>query len=336
MNSNQQIVISQHGAPEVLELMAQTSREPKPGEVKVKVVAAGVAYADVMAQRGGYPIAPKPPFTPGYDFAGVVEQVGEGVSGFAKGDHVLGLNPVMGCYAQQLCISAQYLVPYPSHLPPEKVCSLVLNYLTAYCLLHKKTQMKAGQTLLVHSAAGGVGSALLQLAALAGIKVFGTASAGKLELVRKLGATPIDYQKADFVEEIREQCPLGVDVAVDPFGGDNLRRSYQSVRRGGQLVSYGFAGKHFGGLKPMLSGLAQLTWLRLLPDGRKVDFCALPAEAKKDPLWYRQALAELIDLLVEGKIDPIIGEVVPLQEASKAHTLIERGAVTGKVILQCA
>lgn len=329
------IVIRIHGGPEVLEVCQGDVPEPQAGEVRVRVLAAGVGYSDVMAQRGGYPLAPKPPFTPGYDFAGIVDKAGPNVTGFESGQYVVALNPFFGCYSEYVCIPSEFLVPFGRNLDPSEVCSLVLNYLTALCILHRKAAVKPGQTVLVHAAAGGVGTALVQLSTLQGVNVLGTASSEKHELVENLGAIPIDYKKADFVEVVRSMHPEGIDAAFDPFGGDNLRRSYRVVRRGGCVVSFGFAGNHFGGLAPMVLGVVQVAALNLFPDGKRVRLCALPAEAKKNTRWYRQALVALIGMLEEGKIKPVVGARIPLDEASRAHELLESGKTSGKIILQC-
>ena len=335
MTTNLQVIIKRHGGPEVLETIESKLPEPKPDEARVRISAAGVGYSDVMAQRGGYPLAPKPPFTPGYDLAGTLDKVGDKVQGFKHGDTVVALNPAFGCYAQYVCLPAKFLVPYPTHLDPAKVCSLVLNYLTAYCILHKKAHIQPGQTVLVHSAAGGVGTALTQLAILAGANVYGTASQQKHQIVRDLGATPIDYKSCDFTEVVKAAHPQGIDAAFDPIGGAHLFRSYRVVRHGGTVVSYGFAGDSFGGLLPMILGVAQLGLLKLIPDGKRVYLCALPGEAKQHVSWYRDALTNLVSLLEEGKIDPLVGKAISLSEAHRAHELLESGKVSGKIILQC-
>ena len=330
------VVVTRHGGPEVLQLCREELPEPAANEVLVRVLMAGVGYADIMAQRGGYPLAPRPPFTPGYDFAGVVEKAGNDVKDYREGDHVAGLNPYFGCYSSHVCVPRDFLVPFPENLDPAEVCSLVLNYLAAYCILHKKAKLQGGETVLVHSAAGGVGSALVQLATLEGAVVFGTASLQKHDLVRGLGAVPIDYQSRDFLEILLGIHPQGIDAAFDPFGGDVLRRSYRVVKRGGRVVSYGFAGSSFGGLLPMVLGVTQLAFMKLIPDGKKVYLCALPGEVKKHPHWYRQALSALIRLLESGKIKPVIGAIYSLDEAAKAHELLESGRAEGKILLRCS
>lgn len=193
--------------------------EPKPGQVRVRVLAAGVGYSDVMAQRGGYPLAPRMPFTPGYDFAGIVDQLGQGTTGVIKGQYVAALNPEFGSYAEYVCVRPEILVPVPEKLEPAEVASLVLNYLTAHCMLYRTAKLLEGQTALVHAAAGGVGTALLQLGRLLNLKMYGTASSGKHATVREFGGIPIDYRKEDFLAKILSEIPSGVDAAFDPFGG---------------------------------------------------------------------------------------------------------------------
>lgn len=329
------IIIRKHGSPEVLETVEENIPEPQKGEVRVRVLAAGVGYSDVMAQRGGYPLAPRRPFTPGYDFTGIVDKVGKSVVGFSVGQHVAALNPGFGCYAEYLCVRPNLLVPFSSSLDPVEVCSLILNYLTAYSVAHKKGHITAGQSVLVHSAAGGVGSALVQLCNLAGVQVYGTASSAKHTLLREWGAYPIDYKTQDFLKVVRANKPEGLDAAFDPIGGMHLIQSYRAVKSGGRVVSYGFAGSQFGGLLPMAAGVVELAALNAFPDGKCVSLCALPSEMKRDNHGYKQTLNLLIDLLATSKIKPLIGAKFPLREANKAHALLESGQVSGKIILQC-
>lgn len=310
--------------------------EPKPGQVRVRVLAAGVGYSDVMAQRGGYPLAPRMPFTPGYDFAGIVDQLGQGTTGVIKGQYVAALNPEFGSYAEYVCVRPEILVPVPEKLEPAEVASLVLNYLTAHCMLYRTAKLLEGQTALVHAAAGGVGTALLQLGRLLNLKMYGTASSGKHATVREFGGIPIDYRKEDFLAKILSEIPSGVDAAFDPFGGSNLRRSYRAVKKGGSVVCYGFAGDNFGGLGRMIAGVMQMYFLNMWPDGKRVRLCAVPGEAKKDNVWYRETLGGLLKMLSAGTIRPVIGAKVPLIEASRAHRLVEQSSVVGKVVLLCS
>jgi len=335
MKNYKRIVINGQGSTDVLETVEEPIPEPLAGDVRVKVLAAGVGYSDVMAQHGGYPLAPKVPFTPGYDFVGVVDRVSSTTSGVDEGQYVAALNPEFGSYAQYVCLPPKMLVPVPSDLEPTEVVSLILNYLTAHCILHSKGQVKNGETVLIHAAAGGVGTALLQLGKLSNLTMYGTASANKLSTIEEHGGIPIDYKSQDFLQYLRREVPGGIDAAFDPIGGDNLSRSYRAIRKGGRVVSYGFAGEKFGGLKLMVLGALKVALLNCRPDGKRVKLCATPGEVKKNNAWYRETLAELIDMLSAGKIKPVVGAQIPLLEVKRAHQLIEQGGVTGKVVLVC-
>lgn len=333
MNTYKRVLITGHGGTEVLKIVEETLPEPTAGQVRVKVLAAGVGYSDIMAQHGGYPLAPKIPFTPGYDFVGLVDKPGQGVTAVSPGQRVAALNPQLGSYAEYVVVPAELLVPVPEGLDAAEVVSLTLNYLTAHCILHKKARLQGGETVLVHAAAGGVGTALLQLGKLLNLKMYGTASAGKHGIVQALGATPIDYRSQDFVEFVRRANPAGIDAAFDPMGGANLRRSYKAVRKGGRVICYGFAGDNFGGLLPMITGVLQMAFLNALPDGKRVYLCATPGEVKKDNAWYRETLMELLNLLSAGKIQPIVGARVPLSDVKHAHELLELNKISGKLVL---
>ncbi|MDN3554182.1 medium chain dehydrogenase/reductase family protein [Halomonas almeriensis] len=335
MSHYQRVVITGHGGVDVLDTVQEAIPQPGGGEVCVRVLAAGVGYADVMAQHGGYPLAPGVPFTPGYDLVGIVEQVGGDVVGIETGQYVAALNPEFGCYAEYACVPHELLVPVPDELDPVEAVSLILNYLTAHALLHEKGQLHHGETVLIHAAAGGVGTALLQLGGLLDLTMYGTASARKHVTVRENGGIPIDYQNQDFVEAVRRDIPGGVDAAFDPFGGPNLRRSYKAVRKSGRVISYGFAGERFGGMKQMVLGMLQMAALNSWPDGKRVTLCATPGEVKKDSSWYRETLAELFAMLASGKVKPVIGARVPLADVQRAHRMVEKGEVSGKVVLVC-
>jgi len=335
MKKYKRIVLESHGSTDVFKTVEEDIPEPKPGEVRVRVLAAGVGFADVMAQHGGYPLAPKLPYTPGYDFAGIVDQLGEGVTGIMEGQHAAALNPEFGCYAEYICLRPELLVPVPEELDPAEVVSLILNYLTAHCILHKKGHLRQKEAVLIHAAGGGVGTALLQLGKLLNLQMYGTASVRKHDIVREFGGIPIDYQNQDFLAFIHKEHPGGVDAAFDPFGGANLRRSYQAVRKRGRVISYGFAGDRFGGLGRMIMGVLQMSLLNIRPDGKRVRLCATPGEVKKDNAWYRETLSELIAMLCSGEIQPVIGARVPLAEVQRAHRLIAESSVSGKVVLLC-
>jgi NADPH:quinone reductase-like Zn-dependent oxidoreductase len=331
--SSIKIVINQYGPPHVLEVIEDTPKQPGPNDVRIRVRAAGVGFSDIMAQHGGYPLAPRRPFTPGYDLAGVVEECGSHVTALSVGQNVVALNPDLGCYAGSVTINASYAVPTPQDLDPTMAVALVLNYLTAYAILHRIARVKPGQSILIHSAAGGVGTAVVQLSRLAGLKIFGTASPSKHELLRSYGVTPIDYRSEDFLLRIRQETGAGVDIAVDPFGGSHLLRSYRSIKPGGQVVAHAFSSSKYGGILPMILGVMETGILTILPFGRRVHLCALPHTVKTDQSWYRATMNELLSLYQDGKISPIVCERVPLREAHRAHELVESGSVSGKVVL---
>ena len=332
VKKHRRVVLTGNGSTENLTVVEEAIPEPGPNEVRIRVLAAGVAYSDVMAQHGGYPLAPKVPFTPRYDFAGIVDRVARTAVGIEAGDYVVALNPAFGCYSEYVCVRPELLVAVPEEVDAAAVVSLALNYLTAHCILHRKAHIQRNETVLIHAAAGGVGTALLQLGKLLDLKMYGTASVGKHATVREFGGIPIDYRNQDFLEYIKDQTE-GVDAAFDPFGGDNLRRSYKALKKGGRLVSYGFAGDHFGGLGRMILGVVQMSSLNIWPDGKRVCLCATPGEAKNDNAWYRATMSELIAMLARGQIKPVIGARVPITEVKRAHELVEQSEVSGKVVL---
>src|SRR5262252_8031820 len=185
------IVVTGYGGPEALQVLEEECPEPKSDEVRVRVLAAGVALPDVMMREGLHPETPRLPFTPGWDLVGVVDRLGDGVSGIEPGQIVAAL-PISGAYAEFACVRQRELVPVPPGLDPGEAVSLVLNYITAYQMLHRTAKVQPGQRILIHGASGGVGSALLQLGQLAGLEMYGTCSARGAAAVSELGGTPID------------------------------------------------------------------------------------------------------------------------------------------------
>src|SRR5512145_498344 len=191
-----------------------------------------------MAREGVHPETPPVPFTPGWDLVGVVNRLGDGVTGLEPGQTVAAL-PISGAYAEFVCLQQGELVPVPSGLDAAEAVSLVLNYITAYQMMHHSAKVKSGQRALIHGAAGGVGSALLQLGRLAGLEMYGTCSSRGASAVSDLGGIPIDYQHQDFVEEIHRLTGEGVDAVFDPIGGTHLWHSRKALCPGGRVVGYG-------------------------------------------------------------------------------------------------
>lgn len=227
------VVVTRYGGPEVLQVLEDELPEPQSREVRVKILATGVSFADIMIRKGVYPkVKPPVPFTPGYDFVGVVDKLGEGVSSLAEGQLVAALT-IVGSYAEFICLPATELVPMLSGLDPAEAVALVLNYVTAHQMMHCTAKVKSDGGILIHGAAGGVGTALLQLGRLANLEMYGTASKLKHDLVSELGGTPIDYKSEDFVERVWELAGDGMDAVFDPISAPNWRRSYSTLRKGG-------------------------------------------------------------------------------------------------------
>jgi len=245
---NRRILVPRYGGPDVITVIEEPLPEPEPGEVRVRILVAGVGYPDVLIREGTYPGGPKPPFTPGYEFIGTVDKLGAGVESFKLGQTV-GAISVYGSHADYLCVPAWWLVPVPNGLEPAEAVIVVFNYMTAYQMLHRTARVRQGERVLVHGAAGGVGTAVLQLGRLAGLELYGTGSGTQTGVISNLGATPIDYTKVSFVDRIHELTGDGVDVALDGIGGSVALGSYRALRRGGRLVMYGHYGTTIGGRK---------------------------------------------------------------------------------------
>src|SRR5271169_1531511 len=217
---NTRVILTALGGPEVLKVIEDDVRDPGAGEVRIRILACGVAFADVLMRRGLYSGVPPLPYSPGYDIVGVVDSCGAGVTRWKPGDLVAAIT-MTGGYSRYIVLPESELVRVPAGLDPAEAVSLVLNYTTAYQLIHRIAKLRRGESLLIHGAAGGVGTAALQLGRLAGLKMFGTASKSKHDLVAALGGRPSDYRAEDFV-----QRAAGVYAVFDPIGGRNWPRSY--------------------------------------------------------------------------------------------------------------
>jgi len=338
------VIVTHYGKSEALRVVEEDRPEPKPGEVRVKVLAAGVSLPDVMAREGIHPETPRVPFTPGWDLVGIVDQPGAGVSGIEPGQLVAAM-PIHGAYAEFVCLPQRELVPVPSGLDPAEAVSLILNYITAYQMLHHTAKVKPGQRVLIHGAAGGVGTALLQLGRIAGLEMYGTCSSRSSSAVSSLGGIPIDYQHQDYVEEIRRLTSDGVDAVFDPLAGPHLWQSRQALRPGGKVVGYGLTTSLRGegltsgrpGRRQRFRGTALFGlyiaggWL--LPGRRRVLPYSIQTLKRLNPELFRHDLSTLLDLLQQKKVQPLIAQRFPLAEARQAHELLEMGGVVGKIVL---
>jgi NADPH:quinone reductase-like Zn-dependent oxidoreductase len=321
-----------------LGLVEEDLPTPQDGEARVKILAAGVAYADVGVRLGTYPVpeSGRRPVSPGYDIVGVVDALGSGVSGISVGQPVAALT-IVGGYAQYFCLPASELVRVPAGLDPAQAVSLVLNYVTAYQMLHRVAAVQAGDWILVHGAAGGVGTALIELGKLVGLRILGTASAGKQDLVAQMGAVAINYQTDDFVARVKQETGQGVASAYDPIGPENYARSYQALRPGGILVTYGsYAANQGGRSRPEVAAATRAMRDQLTgqhEDGKRVEGYFIAGMKAAHPDWFRSDLLALIDLLAQGKLHPLIAERLPLSEARRAHQLMDHAGARGKIVL---
>lgn len=332
--SYKRVVISKFGGPEVLNMVEETILpEPKSGEVRVKVLVTSAAFTDVWIRMGTYPdVKEKPPFSPGYDMVGMVDKLGEGVTHFKVGQRVADLT-VIGAYSEYICLPESHLTLLPEGLDSAEAVSLILSYVTAYQMLHRVAKMKQGQRILIHGAGGAGGTAMLQLGKLLDLEMYGTASKPKHELIKQLGATPIDYKSEDFVERIHSLTVDGVDAVFDPIGGDNFKRSFSVLRQGGKLVAYGFYNATLGrGGSIPLDFIKLMLW-NLLPNKRSTAFYSIVPLRKKHADWFLEDLTKLFDLLAQNKIKPVIAARMPLTEAKRAHDLVEQAEVQGKIVL---
>jgi NADPH:quinone reductase-like Zn-dependent oxidoreductase len=330
------LVINRKGGPEALQVVEADLPEPAPGEVHVKVLTAGVLLADVMWQEGKVPGGPKPPFTPGYDLVGVVDKLGQGVSDLAVGQTVAAMIQYGG-YTQYAFLPPEQLVPVPDGLDPAEVVCLTVNYMTGYQLYKRVAKLTPGRRVLVHGSAGGTGSAMLDVGRVLGLEMYGTASKPKHDLVSSLGATPIDYRNEDFVERIRGLTGDGVDLVVDHIGGAHLKRSFQTLRAGGLLVSTASTAQVWGETSTLeiMLGIIQLPLWNMLPNKKSAMLFDLVQFNKKNPTWYAEDLKVLMSYLAEGKIKPVIAKRMPLVEAQQAQELILGAKVKGKIVLIC-
>lgn len=326
------IIAERTGGPDVLHLEEEGIPEPGPGEVRVKVLTAGVAFGDLLWMSGVVPGSPKPPFSPGYDFVGVVDKLGAGVDSLAVEQRVAALVKTGG-YAEYSCWPQDKLTPVSKDLDPTQLICLTLNYITAYALITRVGKLNAGKRVLVHGAGGGMGTAMLDICRMLGIKAYGTASQGKHELVESLGGIPIDYKNEDFVEVVNRES--GVDMIVDHIGGNHLVRSFKCLRPEGTLVStssYEAALGRSGGLETV-GGLIRLQFWNLLPNHRSALLFDVTTFYKKNPGMYTQDLMVLSDHLTGGQINPVIDVTFPLEEAKQALEYLRDGKAKGKVVL---
>jgi len=331
-------VIPRHGDAEVLELREAADPIPHEGEVRIRVRAAGINFADILARIGLYPDAPKPPVVVGYEVAGVVDGVGPGVSAVHDGDRVVALTR-FGGYADCAIVPAGNVFRFPDRLSDAEAAAVPVTYLTAAIALYKMAAITAGETVLVHNAGGGLGIAATQLARLKRTTVIGTASAAKHDALRSFGVEhTIDYRHGDVEAEVKRITRgRGVDVILDPIGGRSFGASYRMLAPLGRLVMLGISS---------MSGERRNAWRVLRSWWAMKGFDPLSLINRNrgvfglnvGHLWdERRYLIPLMDLLMTelhaGRIQPIVAKTFPLERAADAHRFIQNRSNIGKVVL---
>ena len=327
------------GEPETLTPRIRTLPDPGPTEALVRVEATGVSFAEQQMRLGKYYDQPPFPFVPGYDIVGIVDALGGAPGAVAVGDRVAALTKT-GAWADRMILEVGDLVPVPDAVGAASAETVVVNGLTAWRMLHRAAKVRAGQTIVVFGAAGGVGSTLTQLARHAGIRVIGVARPTQQAAVEALGATAVDYRSDDVPGRVRALAPSGVTAVFDHVGGPGIVASWRMLARRGTLVSYGSAStKDIPGNSrlPILKLIARLVAWNLLPNGRRATFFNVWAGQKRHPDRFRAELREdlgrVFDLLARGEITAQVAARYPLREAASALRRAEAGGLTGKVVL---
>lgn len=338
------VVLTGTGGPEVLQVREVPDPAVGHGEVRIAVKAAGINFADTMARVGLYPDAPKPPCVLGYEVAGEVESVGEGVDSHKTGDRVIA-GTRFGGQAELVTVPATQALPLPGRLSFEQGAAFPVNYATAYAALVVMGGMREGDRVLIHAAAGGVGISATQLARNAGAEVFGTASPGKHDAIRAQGvAHPIDYRNQDFEAEVmRITGGEGIDLAMDALGPTSFRKDYRLLRPGGRLVMYGLSESSNAGARDIPATLKSLAKMPLATFPWWKSLSAMNENKGVFGLnmlkwWDREGSLDRLTEpqmadLESGRLDPVVAEAFPFEQAGNAHEFIAERRNVGKVVL---
>ncbi|WP_415855707.1 medium chain dehydrogenase/reductase family protein [Sinomonas sp. G460-2] len=334
-----QIVLPGIVDPEGLQIRRTAVPSPGPGQVLVAMEATGVSFAEQQMRRGRYYDQPPFPFVPGYDLVGRVVSIGAGGDPQLVGRRVAALVKVGG-WASHILLEALDAVAVPDGLSAVQAETVVVNGLTAWQMLHRKARVRAGQTVLVHGAAGGVGSVLAQLALAAGAEVIGTASPHNHDTLRSMGVAPVDYRAGDVPDQVRNWAPHGVDAVFDHVGGRSVIDSWHLLAPGGTLVAYGSASTRDdtgSKLWPVMKIIGRTLLWNALPNGRRAHFFNIWAGRKLRADDFRARLhadlAAVFDALRRGEVTAHIAAELPLARAAEALRLAESGTVAGKVLI---
>lgn len=332
--------IPKFGKADVLEVREGPDPTPEPGHVRIRVVAAGINFADIMARQGLYPDAPPPPMIVGYEVSGTIDAIGDGVTDRAEGQRVLAMTR-FGGYSDTVCVDATQCFVMPERMTFEEGAALPVTYLTAYHMLFNVFRVRPGDHVLIHQAAGGVGTAASQLCrSVGGVTTYGTASAAKHDYVRSNGCDhPIDYHRADYVKRVNELTSgRGVNVVLDALGGEDWKKGYSLLRPGGLLVAFGWANMAKFGKRRVTHVVGQLTRMPWWPPAKLMSENKGVAGVNMGHLWgeremTRNAFTNLLKLYEEGAIKSHVDRSFPFEQAGEAHAYIEAGQNVGKVLL---
>jgi len=331
--------ITGRGEPGVLQPREEPDPTPAAGELRVRVEYAGVNFAEVMARLGLYPDAPPLPFVPGYEVSGTVDALGEAVDPAWIGERVTAVTR-FGGYSDLVCLPPDLVVRTPDSVPDDVAASLPVNYLTAHQMLHRVCSVREGETVLVHGAAGGVGTAAVQLCGIVGARVIGTASPAKHDILRSMGVEPIASRTTDWPDEVRElTAGRGADIVLDPIGGVSFRRSYDLLAPGGRLCCFGASSMAPGtrrNLPAVIRSLIRMPRfgaIALMDDNRSVGGVNL-GHLWDETAMLRPQFEAIVSHAAAGRVKPVIDQVFDLEQAAAAHERLQSRQSVGKILLR--
>ena len=334
-----QMVITKYGNTDVLKIQERKDPKPSVGEVLINVKAIGVNFADILARKGLYPDAPKPPCVVGYEVSGIIEAAGKGVDSSIVGKSVLAITRFNG-YSEKVCVSEKNVLTIPGSLDFERAAAIPVNYLTAYQLLYVMGGLKKGESVLIHNAGGGVGLAALDISLHLEATTYGTSSVGKHSFLMERGLKhPIDYRNQDFLSSILSLTGgKGVEMVIDPIGGKNWKKSYRALRSTGRLGMFGVSTvteSTMGRLFKFIKLIAQMPWynpLGLMNANKSVfgvNLGHMWNEIDKMSGWMQTILKGV----EEGWVRPHVDRTFRFEQAGEAHAYIEARKNIGKIVL---
>ena len=336
-------VVTSYGGPEVLQIHHLPDLAPGPGQIRVRVRAIGLNFADMFGRLGVYPGTPKPPFVPGMEFSGDIMDVGEGVAGFSAGDRVMGFSK-LGSHAEQVVVNQSKVICFAPSMTYEDAAAFLVTNLSAYHGIVRLANLRRGERLLVHAAAGGVGLAAVQIGKFLGAEVFGTAGTEqKTSLARTYGADHVfDYTKVDFEKRIRVLTrKYGIDVVMDSVGGEVFKKSWQLLAPMGRYVLYGVSAVTGKGAISRLKAAAVFSVMRpifppsLMSANKGIFGFNLGLLTDKDE-YFHEAVTELLRWQAQGVLKTLIGRIFSFDEIVEAHRFLQGRESVGKVVVRIA